>query len=95
VFSVVQAFVNRDFNERRFHQKELFYRLPARPLVKFALIYLLRRGFLDGRAGLSYAALQSIYEHMIVLKTRELRQRSQAPQLLTHESRQASRHTNG
>lgn len=71
-FSIARAFINRDFNERRYHQKELFYRLPARPLLKFVLIYLVRRGFLDGRAGLTYATLQAIYEYMIVLKTREL-----------------------
>jgi glycosyltransferase involved in cell wall biosynthesis len=71
-FSIAQAFVNLDFNERRYHQKELFYRLPARPLLKFILIYLVRGGFLDGHAGLTYATLQAIYEYMIVLKTREL-----------------------
>ena len=70
-FSIRQAFINRDFNDRRYHQKELFYRLPVRPLVKFLLIYVIRLGFLDGRAGLTYATLQSIYEYMIVLKTRE------------------------
>ena len=72
-FSVTQAFFNRDFNERRYHQKELFYRLPGRPLVKFLLIYSFRLGLLDGRAGLTYATLQAIYEYMIVLKTREIR----------------------
>lgn len=71
-FSLRAAFFERDFHERRFHQKELFYRLPLRPLVKFAILYLGKRGFLDGRAGLTYAALQSIYEYFIVLKTREL-----------------------
>ncbi len=71
-FSIREAFFAKDFNERRFHQKELFYRLPARPLVKFLMLYVLRRGFLDGRAGLSYALLQSFYEYMIVLKTDEL-----------------------
>lgn len=70
-FSVVRAFFENDFNERRYHQKELFYRLPGRPLVKFLLIYVLRLGFLDGRAGLTYAILQAIYEYMIVLKTGE------------------------
>jgi glycosyltransferase involved in cell wall biosynthesis len=70
-FSIAQAFLNRDFNERRYHQKELFYRLPGRPLIKFLLIYAMRLGFLDGRAGLTYAILQSVYEYMIVLKTRE------------------------
>lgn len=71
-FSIRQAFLAKDFHERRFHQKELFYRLPARPLMKFALLYFAKRGFLDGRAGFTYAALQSFYEYMIVLKTREL-----------------------
>lgn len=71
-FSVPAAFFERDFNRRRFHQKELFYRLPARPLIKFLLLYVLKRGFLDGRPGFTYALLQSIYEAMIVLKVQEL-----------------------
>lgn len=71
-FSLAKAFFEKDFHERRFHQKELFYRLPARPLVKFLLLYVLKRGFLDGRAGYTYARLQQIYETMIVLKTEEL-----------------------
>jgi len=70
-FSLRKAFFERDFNERRYHQKELFYRLPARPLLKFLLLYFAKRGFLDGRAGLHYALLQTFYEYMIVLKQRE------------------------
>ena len=70
--NLAKAFFSPDFHERRFHQKELFYRLPARPLIKFLYLYFVRRGFLDGRAGYTYARLQSIYEYMIVLKTREL-----------------------
>ena len=71
-FNIQKAFFSQDFNKRRFHQKELFYRLPARPLIKFLLLYFLKRGFLDGQPGLVYAVLQSIYEYMILLKTREL-----------------------
>lgn len=71
-FSLVKAFTAKDFHERRFHQKELFYRLPFRPVVKFLLLYVAKRGFLDGQAGFTYAMLQSIYEYFIVLKTREL-----------------------
>jgi hypothetical protein len=71
-FSLRKAFTAQDFHERRFHQKELFYRLPWRPVAKFLLLYIGKRGFLDGRAGLTYALLQSIYEYMIVLKVREL-----------------------
>jgi glycosyltransferase involved in cell wall biosynthesis len=71
-FSLLKSFTAPDFHERRYHQKELFYRLPLRPVVKFLLLYIGKRGFLDGRAGLTYAMLQSIYEYFIVLKTREL-----------------------
>jgi glycosyltransferase involved in cell wall biosynthesis len=71
-FSVSKAFFEPDFHQRRYHQKELFYRLPLRPLVKFLLLYVGKRGFLDGSAGLTYAMLQSFYEYLIVLKTKEL-----------------------
>ncbi|MBY0439789.1 MAG: glycosyltransferase family 2 protein [Burkholderiales bacterium] len=71
--SLKTALFGRDFNERRYHQKELFYRMPFRPLVKFLYLYGLRRGFLDGRAGFSYATMASIYEYMISVKVTELR----------------------
>lgn len=71
-FSWLKAFTAKDFHQRRYHQKELFYRLPFRPFVKFLLLYVAKRGFLDGRAGFTYAMLQSIYEYFIVLKVREL-----------------------
>jgi glycosyltransferase involved in cell wall biosynthesis len=74
-FSVRKAIWAKSFSERRFHQKELFYRLPARPFTKFLLLYFAKRGFLDGRAGFAYAILQAFYEYMIVLKTRELENR--------------------
>ncbi len=71
-FSVSAAFFGKDFHERRYHQKELLYRLPLRPVVKFLLLYFARLGFLDGRPGFTYCVLQSIYEYLIVLKTREI-----------------------
>ena len=74
-FSLTAAFFERDYNIRRFHQKELFYRLPARPLFKFLLLYILKRGFLDGHAGFTYALLQTIYETMILLKVKECEQK--------------------
>jgi len=79
-FSLRAAFLAADFHERRFHQKELFYRLPLRPLARFVILYLVKRGFLDGRAGFTYALLQSIYEYMIVLKVRELAEENGAGQ---------------
>ena len=71
-FSLRKAFFARDFHERRRYQKELFYRIPARPIFKFAMTYVGRRGFLDGRAGLVYSLLQAFYEYMIVIKTEEI-----------------------
>lgn len=75
-FSLLKAFTAADFHERRYHQKELFYHFPFRPFIKFLLLYVGKRGFLDGRAGFSYAILQAIYEYFIVLKTREMEMQS-------------------
>jgi glycosyltransferase involved in cell wall biosynthesis len=66
---------SKDPNERRRTLKDIFFHLPARPLVKFAYYYGWRRGFLDGRAGFTYATLQAIYEYMITCKGVELERR--------------------
>lgn len=66
---------SRDPNARRRALKEVFIRLPARPLVKYFYYLLWRRAFLDGRAGFTYAALQAMYEYMIDCKRRELLRR--------------------
>ena len=70
--SWAKALRDKDFHVRRVHQKALFYRMPARPLIKWGYMMFVRRAMLDGAAGLAYATLQSFYEYMIVLKTREL-----------------------
>jgi glycosyltransferase involved in cell wall biosynthesis len=66
---------SRDPNERRRALKDIFFRLPARPLIKFLYYYAWRRGFLDGRPGFTYATLQSIYEYLISCKSWELERR--------------------
>jgi glycosyltransferase involved in cell wall biosynthesis len=58
---------------RRLALKELSFRLPFRPTLRFLYMYLWRRGFLDGHAGLTYCRLLALYEFMIVVKTDELR----------------------
>jgi len=60
---------------RRKALKELSFRLPCRPLVRFLYMYLLRLGFLDGVPGYHYCRLLSVYEYMIVLKMKEIRRR--------------------
>ncbi|MGH8556017.1 MAG: glycosyltransferase family 2 protein [Methylococcales bacterium] len=66
---------NRDLALRRKALKNLSFRLPLRPLFKFVYLYLFKRGFLDGQAGLTYCVLQCIYEYLIVLKMREIQRR--------------------
>ena len=66
------ALFGSDFNERRVHQKAIFYGLPARPLIKFVYMLVVRRAFLDGWPGIRYAILQAVYEYFIVLKTKEM-----------------------
>lgn len=72
-YSLGRALWAEDFNERRVHQKGLFLKLPFRPFIKFFYLMVVRRAFLDGRAGITYAVLQSVYEYFIVLKLREIR----------------------
>ena len=71
--SLRTALRDPDFHTRRLHQKALFYKLPGRPLIKWLYMVFVRGAILDGPAGLTYATLQSMYEYLIVLKTKELR----------------------
>lgn len=58
---------------RRRALKSLSYRLPARPLARFVYQYLLRRGFLDGAAGLAYCRLLARYEGFAAEELKRLR----------------------
>ena len=64
-----------DPNVRRHFLKEVFFRLPGRPLIKFLHYYFIRRGFLDGYPGFVYCALQSIYEFFIDCKQKEIKRK--------------------
>jgi glycosyltransferase involved in cell wall biosynthesis len=59
---------------RRALKMDVWYRLPARPLLRFLWMWVLRRGFLDGREGLVYCELIAAYEAMIDANLLELRQ---------------------
>lgn len=61
--------------ERRRALKELSFRMPFRPTLRFWYMYLVRLGFLDGAAGLMYCRLLAMYEAMMVYKMKELRRR--------------------
>jgi glycosyltransferase involved in cell wall biosynthesis len=64
--------LSRDSASRRKALKSLSFRMPCRPFLKFFYFYFMQRGFLDGRPGLTYCVMQSIYEYMIVVKMKEL-----------------------
>jgi glycosyltransferase involved in cell wall biosynthesis len=57
---------------RRRAMKDLSMHMPFRPLLRFLYMYVLRRGFLDGRAGWTYCRMMATYEFMIVAKAREM-----------------------
>lgn len=71
-FSIKKALLSKDFSEKRYHQKGLFYKIPGRPVLKWLYMMFWRMSFLDGKAGLRYANLQAIYEYLIVIKANEL-----------------------
>lgn len=59
--------------QRRRFFKRIFLSLPGKPLIYFFYGYLVRLGFLDGRAGFTYNALKAIYWYQISLKEYEIR----------------------
>lgn len=71
-FSLRKAIFSKDFTEKRYHQKGIFYKMPGRPFIKWFYMIIWRRAFLDGAAGITYSTLQSVYEYFIVLRTKEL-----------------------
>ncbi len=70
--SLRKALFAKDFSEKRAAQKALFFKLPARPLCKWAYMIFVRGAVLDGAAGITYSTLQTIYEYFIELKRREI-----------------------
>jgi len=59
--------------QRKRFLKKVWVRLPFKPLLRFILFYIIRLGFLDGKAGYIYGRLLSQYEYQIGVKLYELR----------------------
>ena len=60
-------------DRRRALKDRVWFRLPARPLVRFVWMYVVKRGFLDGRRGLMFCSLIAMYDFMIDVKLIERR----------------------
>jgi acetyltransferase-like isoleucine patch superfamily enzyme/glycosyltransferase involved in cell wall biosynthesis len=65
---------SKDPVERRRAWKEIGYRIPLRPQIRWFVTLFVLGGILEGRAGWTYAQLLAVYERMITLKLRLLRQ---------------------
>jgi len=61
---------------KRFLRERVWPRVPMKPLALFVYMYVLRRGFLDGRAGLALSTFHAFQEFMVGLKLAELRRLS-------------------
>jgi glycosyltransferase involved in cell wall biosynthesis len=57
---------------RRYLKLNVWYRMPARPAIRFLWMYLVKRGFLDGREGRVYCELLAAQEALINAKLLEL-----------------------
>jgi len=61
---------------KRFLRERVWPTLPLKPLVLFLYMYVLRQGFLDGRAGLILCVFHAFQEFMVGVKLAELRRLS-------------------
>lgn len=62
---------------RRAALKRIGSRLPGRPILYFVYSYFWRRGFMDGRDGLTFCMMKSTYQAMVVAKKYDLRRARQ------------------
>ncbi len=61
---------------KRFLRERIWPAIPAKPLVLFFYMYFLRKGFMDGRAGLVLCVFHAFQEFMVGVKLAELRRLS-------------------
>ena len=67
--------MRRTVRSSKSRQGQRFDVVPFKPLAFWLYSYVVRRGFLDGRAGLDYAVALAAYYWQIGLKTRELKRK--------------------
>jgi glycosyltransferase involved in cell wall biosynthesis len=68
----VLGFFRLDPFRRKRALRRLWVRMPFRPLLRFLVWYVPRRGFLDGRPGFTFCVLMAYYEFVIGVKLREI-----------------------
>lgn len=71
-----RGIVSGDTMRRKRFLKQMHARMPGRWLVKFAYLYFVRLGLLDGYPGFAYCVLQGFYDFLITVKIRDVRQKT-------------------
>ncbi|MDX3905550.1 MAG: glycosyltransferase family 2 protein [Pigmentiphaga sp.] len=66
--------------------KKLFQNMPFKGVAAFLHSYVLRRGFLDGKAGFDYAVARGLYYWQIGIKTEELKSASARANTVAREA---------
>ena len=67
------SIISKNPVERKRALKDIFYRLPGRPFLRFFIMYILQLGFLDGYPGFVFCILRGIQEFHISTKMNELK----------------------
>lgn len=70
--------MGKDPLARRAALKRIGSRVPGRSLFYFLYAYIFRLGFLDGRDGLIFCLMKSMYQAMVNVKKHDLRKRGRA-----------------
>ena len=75
VIELLRTISSGDAMSQRRAVKALSFRLPCREILRFAHMFIIKRGFLDGYAGFTYARMVATYEAMIAVNISMLRLR--------------------
>ena len=70
---MVGSLVSSDPLATREFMKAVVLRVPFKPVIVFLYLYVVKLGFLDGRAGLYFCALRAAHELKINAKIFEMR----------------------
>jgi hypothetical protein len=65
---------------RQWLRRQVWPRVPARPLWRFVYMYFIRLGLLDGEPGWHLALLMACYEYMITMFYRDKLQKAREAQ---------------
>ncbi len=72
------SLLSSDSVQRRRALKRLSYKMPFRSTLRFLYMVILKRAFMDGSAGITYARMMATYESMVATHLRLLK-RNQKP----------------